>query len=367
MMGIYRRAVRPLLFRLDPEWVHNAAISLGHAVGRLGAAAAVRTLYGFSDPRLRQRFGALDFANPVGLAAGFDKNGKAVRTLAAVGFGSVEVGSVSAHSSSGNAMSPRLFRLPADEAIVVYYGVPNDGALTVSRRLARAGLGVPLGVNLVETNSGRPVAVDDVIAEFTDAARAFVGVADYLSLNLNCPNTTGGHSPFDDAARLRELLGEYRGISDIPPVFVKLTATDNPVRRDAVLQAIEGFDCVAGLIFNLPPGTNYAGLKTPPAELNRMPGTLCGRPARELVNAAIRAWFPHVDRRRHLIIGSGGIAGAEDAYEKIRLGASLLQLYTALIYSGPGLVREINRGLCRLLERDGFGHLSEAIGADNQT
>ena len=108
MMGIYRRAVRPLLFRLDPEWVHTAAISLGHTVGRLGAAAAVRTLYGFSDPRLRQRCGALDFANPVGLAAGFDKNGKAVRTLAAVGFGSVEVGAVSAHSSSGNAMSPRL-------------------------------------------------------------------------------------------------------------------------------------------------------------------------------------------------------------------------------------------------------------------
>ena len=362
-MSIYRFLVRPLLFRVDPERVHNATIALGDAIGRTGLVAdAVRALFEFDDPRLRQRLAGLDFANPVGLAAGFDKSGKAVRGLAAAGFGAIEVGSVSAHFSAGNPERPRLFRLPADEAIVVYYGVPNDGATAVAARLSRSPAPIPVGVNLVETNTGQSVPAEEVIDEFNQAARAFAGVADYLSLNLNCPNTTGGHSPFDDAPRLRELLSGYAGIDEIPPVFVKLTASEDPHRRDSVLEAIDGYDFVKGLIFNLPPGAPYDGLKTPTAELARMPGTLCGRPARELVNRAIRFWFPHVDRDRHIIIGSGGISSAEDAYEKIRLGASLVQLYTALVFKGPGLVKQINRGLCRLLERDGFANISEAVG-----
>ena len=147
-------------------------------------------------------------------------------------------------------------------------------------------------------------------------------------------------------------------------MFLKLTASADPGRRDGVLEAIDGFPFVKGIIFNLPPGIPSQGLKTPPAELARLPGTLCGPPVRELVNQAIRAWYPCLDHSRHVIVGSGGISSAEDAYEKIRLGAALLQLYTALVFRGPGIVREINRGLCRLLERDGFSHLGEAVGAD---
>ena len=364
-MSLYLRAVRPLLFRLDPERAHNGAIALGAALGRAGAAAAaVRRLCHFEDPRLRQQVAGMTFANPVGLAAGFDKSGRAVRGLASLGFGSLEVGSVSSRPSRGNSERPRLFRLPADEAIVVYYGVPNDGAEVVARRLGRSRVNVPLGVNLVETNTGIPVAADEVTAELSEAAQAFPGVADYLALNLNCPNTSGGRSPFDDAARIRELLHILASIPGLPPVFLKLTASADPGRRDGVLAAIDGFPFVKGIVFNLPPGISRQGLKTPAPELARMPGTLCGPPLRELVNRAIRAWYPHLDHSRHVIVGSGGISSAADAYEKIRLGATLLQLYTALVFRGPGIVREINRGLCRLLERDGFSHLSEAVGAD---
>ena len=202
-------------------------------------------------------------------------------------------------------------------------------------------------------------------AELSEAAAAFAGVAGYLALNLNCPNTAGGLSPFDDAAKIRELLGLLAGIPGLPPVFLKLTASADPGRRDGVLEAIDGFPFVKGIVFNLPPGIPAQGLRTPAAELARMPGTLCGPPVRELVKQAIRAWYPCLDRSRHVIVGSGGISSAEDAYEKIRLGASLLQLYTALVFRGPGIVREINRGLCRLLERDGFSHLGEAVGADH--
>ena len=364
-MSLYRRAVRPLLFRLDPERVHNGAIALGAALGRTAAAsAAAGRLCRFEDDRLRQQVAGMTFANPVGLAAGFDKSGKAVRGLASLGFGSIEVGSVSAHPSRGNPERPRLFRLPADEAIVVYYGVPNDGAEVVARRLARSRVDLPLGVNLVETNTGVPVPAGEVIAELNEAAQAFAGVADYLALNLNCPNTSGGRSPFDNAAMIRELLGLLAAIPGLPPVFLKLTASTDPDRRDGVLEAIDSFPFVKGIIFNLPPGIPAQGLRTPAPELAGMPGTLCGPPVRGLVNEAIRAWYPRLDRSRHVIVGSGGISCAAEAYEKIRLGATLLQLYTALVFRGPGIVREINRGLCRLLERDGFSHLSEAVGAD---
>lgn len=365
-MNLYRRALRPLLFRLDPERAHNGAIALGAALGRTGfGATAAGRLFRFEDDRLRQQVGGMTFANPVALAAGFDKSGRAVRGLASLGFGSIEVGSVSERPSKGNPERPRLFRLPADEAIVVYYGVPNDGAEVVARRLARCGVKVPLGVNLVETNTGVPVAAGEVMGELSEAAQAFSGIAGYLALNLNCPNTSGGRSPFDDAAMIRELLGLLAGIPGLPPVFLKLTASADPARRDGVLEAIDGFPLVKGIIFNLPPGIPAQGLRTPAAELARMPGTLCGPPVRELVNQAIRAWYPHLDHSRHVIVGSGGISSAEDAYDKIRLGATLLQLYTALVFRGPGIVREINRGLCRLLERDGFSHLSEAVGADH--
>ena len=365
-MSLYRSVVRAVLFRFDPERAHNVAIAFGGLVGKLGpVAAAANKLFRYEDARLEQNLAGIHFANPVGLAAGFDKSGKAVRGLAASGFGSIEVGSVSAHRSEGNAQRPRLFRLPADEAIIVYYGVPNDGAEVVARRLAASPMNTPLGVNLVETNTGEAPEPDEVVAELVAAARPFAGVADYLSLNLNCPNTTAGRSPFDDAARIRELLSGYTGIEDLPPVFVKLTASDDPQRRDTVLAAIDGFDFVKGIIFNLPPGAPYEGLRTPVSELAKMPGTLCGRPVKQLVNSAIRAWYPHMDRRRHIIIGSGGIFTAEDAYEKIRLGASLVQLYTAFVFRGPAIAKEINRGLCRLLERDGLNHLADAVGADH--
>ena len=197
-MSLYRRAVRPLLFRLDPERAHNGAIALGAALGRTGFEAAVGRLFRFEDDRLRQQVAGMTFANPVGLAAGFDKSGRAVRGLASIGFGSIEVGSVSARSSRGNAERPRLFRLPADEAIAVYYGVPNDGAEVVARRLARSRVDLPLGVNLVETNTGVPVPAGEVTGELSEAAAALAGVADYLALNLNCPNTGGGRSPSYD-------------------------------------------------------------------------------------------------------------------------------------------------------------------------
>ena len=357
--------LRPLFFRLDPEWIHRATLSAVGAAGRIPPVRGLlRGLLAVDDPRLRVEAGGLSFPNPVGLAAGFDKNGIAMEGLAAAGFGFVEVGSVSAHPSAGNPERPRLFRVPEDEAIVVYYGVPNDGAEAVARRFA-SGLAVPLGINLVETNTGRPAGADEVVEELVAAMRPFLGLADYATLNLNCPNTTLGESPFDDPDTLRSLLAGYGHYESMPPTFLKVVPTTDPATIEGTLAAMDPFPFVKGIVFGLPTGKPYENLRTPARVLDRMPGTLCGRPAGGLIDASIRAWYRRMDRGRHVIVGTGGIFTAEDAYKKIRLGATLVQVYTALVYHGPGLVKRINRGLGRLLARDGFDRVSDAVGAED--
>ena len=363
-MSLYRY-LRPFLFSLDPEWIHRVTLSAVGAAGRVPPVRGlIRSLFTVDDPRLRVEAGGLAFPNPVGLAAGFDKNGVAMEGLAAAGFGFVEVGSVSAFPSSGNPDRPRLFRVPKDDAIVVFYGVPNDGAEAVARRFASTRLPVPLGINLVETNTGSPADEDEVVEELITAMGPFLGLADYVTLNLNCPNTTLGRSPFDNPDTLRSLLEGYAQYEAMPPTFLKVVPTTDPGTIEGTLAAIDPFPFVKGVVFGLPTGKPYDNLKTPAQVLDGMPGTLCGRPTREMINASIRAWFGRMDRGRHVIVGTGGVFTAEDVYEKIRMGATLVQLYTALVYHGPGLVKRINRGLCRLMTRDGLGRISDAVGAD---
>ena len=364
-MSLYR-LLRPLFFRLDPEWIHRFTLSAVGAAGRVPPVRSLlRGLFAADDPRLRVEAGGLAFPNPVGLAAGFDKNGVAMEGLAAAGFGFVEVGSVSAYPSAGNPGRPRLFRVPKDEAIVVNYGVPNDGAEAVAQRFASTKLPVPLGINLVETNTGRPADADEVVEELVAAMQPFLGLVDYATLNLNCPNTTSGRSPFDDPVILRSLLAGYARYDAMPPTFLKVVPTTDPGTIERTLATMDPFLFVKGIVFGLPTGKPSDNLQTPRRQLAALPGTLCGPTVRELINASIKAWYPWMDHGRHVIVGTGGISTAEDVYEKIRLGATIVQLYTSLVYHGPGLVKRINRGLCRLMSRDGLTRVSDAVGLDN--
>ncbi len=265
-MSVYRSVVRPLLFRCDAESVHNQAIALASRAGRSSLlCSCLSKWYAVADPRLATKVAGLHFANPVGLAAGFDKSARAVDCLAALGFGFLEIGSVSAEPSDGNPR-PRLFRLPLDEAIIVNYGVPNDGAEIVARRISERRSTVPLGVNLIETNAGRPASFDEVLEQFARIAALFRGRVDYLALNLNCPNTAGGQSPLMQPDYLGRLLESLAGIENLPPMFLKVTATADPEKIEALLQAVDPFRFVAGFSFNIPPGKNYP-LRTSPAEV----------------------------------------------------------------------------------------------------
>jgi dihydroorotate dehydrogenase len=362
-MTLYTTFIRPFAFRLDPETAHHLAIAAGSRLG--WASKAMRAVTRGDDERLSIDVAGLHFPSPIGLAAGFDKSGLAVSALAGIGFGSVEIGSISVDASTGNS-KPRLWRLPDDRAIVVHYGLPNDGAGMIAERLSKTTLPVPLGVNLVVTNRGAgsaPLTADQIIGEYVSAAKVMAPRADYLMLNLSCPNTVDGRDFFADTAHLDACLGALDGAKLTLPVFLKVSPLGGIAAIERLLAAAATRTFVSGFMFNLPP-VKPDGLHTPAEIWRALPGAVSGPPASALADFCIRETFRRMDRKRHVLIGAGGVASADDAYAKIRLGASLVQLLTALIYQGPGVVRRITTGLAQLLARDGVKNVAEVVGVD---
>jgi dihydroorotate dehydrogenase len=362
-MSLYSTFVRPLAFRLDPEAAHHLAIAAGAGLG--WAAQAMRAATHIDDPTLATDVAGLHFPDPIGLAAGFDKSGSAVRTLAGLGFGSVEIGSISLDPSTGNP-KPRLWRLPDDQAIVVYYGLPNDGAAAITDRLSGTRLPVPLGINLVVTNRGPgapSLNADQIIGEYVAAARTTAPHADYLMLNLSCPNTADGRDFFADAGHLNACLAALDETGLRLPVFLKVSPLGGIAAIERVLAAANDRKFVSGFMFNLPP-LKPEGLRTPKHVWRDMPGAVSGPPSAALADFCLRETFRRMDRKRHVLISAGGVSTAADAYAKLRMGASLVQLLTALIYQGPGLVSTITAGLAQLLARDGVKNVADVVGAD---
>jgi dihydroorotate dehydrogenase len=364
--GAYEQILRPILFHLDAERAHNLSVRACELVGRSPLLLAeLWERFRFEDSRLRVRVGRLEFANPIGLAAGFDKSGRAVAAMASLGFGHVEIGSVSAYPSRGNP-KPRLHRLPDDLATIVNYGLPNDGADVVAARLH--GLNVPslVGVNLVKTNDpARPASEAEVFDDYARSAARLSGVGDYVCLNLSCPNTTDGREFFGDVARIDALLSRVVPIVTKPLLLkIKPLADDGYYRE--LIAAAEAHPIVAGIEINLPPGKPaQMRFNTSRDVVQCRPGSVSGKPVEPIINSALSQLFRILGPQHRIkLVAAGGVFRAEDAYRKIKLGASLVQLYTALVYRGPGLVKEILEGLVRLLDRDGDRSVVEAIGAE---
>jgi dihydroorotate dehydrogenase (fumarate)/dihydroorotate dehydrogenase len=365
-MTVYTRFVRPLLFHVDPERMHDFAIATAEVAGKFEwLCSAIRKQCLYDDPVLACEVEGLSFRHPVGLAAGFDKSGRGISLWESFGFSHVEIGSVSARFSAGNPR-PRLFRLPEDRAIVVNYGLPNDGAECVARRLSVLHLTAPLGVNIVNTNHGpgaAPEPNERIVADYVESIRRLEPHAGYLSLNLSCPNTCDGRAFVSDAARVRVLLDAVAELRPQKPVFLKVAPFSDLATLHSFLATATSYSFIRGFAVNLPPG-KPAGMSTPPERLAAMPGAVSGRPAEAAANRTIAELYRRLDSRRYRIIGAGGVFTAEDAWLKIRLGASLVQVLTALIYEGPTVVRRICEGLAQIAHREGLHNLQEAVGCD---
>jgi dihydroorotate dehydrogenase len=335
---IYSRVLRPALFRLgggDPEVAHERTVSALRALARVPPAISVlRRYFGGSSPRTI--FG-VRFPGPVGLAAGMDKDGRALPAWPALGFGFVEVGTVTRHPQPGNPR-PRLFRLPDSEAIINRMGFNNAGADALAARLGALGpLGVPLGISI---GKSKITPVDDAVSDYLYSARALHPHADYFAINVSSPNTPGLRS-LQDRAALDTLLGALRADTAVP-LLVKI-APD--LTDDALAELLEVCDAhqVDGLIAT---NTTLARGGLAPADVPRAtePGGLSGRPLAPRTRDVVAFISKHTSGNLP-IIAVGGIRTPTDARRMFDAGASLIQLYTGLIYQGPGLVRQINRAL----------------------
>ena len=313
------------------------------------------------NARLRQRVAGLPFENPLGLAAGLDKQGTAVAAWAALGFGHAEIGTVTPRPQPGNPR-PRMFRLPADTALINRLGFNSMGALEVANNLAAvAGRSMQVGVNV---GKNRLTPIDRAVDDYVRAVEALHRYADYFTVNVSSPNTEGLRT-LQEAVTLRSLVetvvAHVRSVANRPiPVFAKFSpdspAADLLASVDAALSG-----GASGVIAT---NTTVArdGLASP-AALAAEAGGLSGAPLRAAANRACQQVFRHIGRRAP-VIGVGGIFNADEAYERIRSGATLVQMYTGFIYEGPAAPGRILRGLAARLERDGFNSVTEAIGVD---
>jgi len=345
-------AVKPLLFSLPPETAHTLVSRGLEAVQNTPVEGLLRDRYVVDDDRLATEAFGLRFPNPVGVAAGFDKNARIPRTLAAIGFGHVEVGGVTAEAQTGNPR-PRMFRLRPDRALINRMGFNNEGADAVGDRLDDTALPhVPIGVNLGKSKS-TPLA--DAPADYRYTYERVADAADYFVINVSSPNTPGLRS-LQNRDSLEAIVDELQD-AGAAPLLVKLSPDLPGPAIEEALDVVAANDLDGVVVAN----TTTERPESLQSPSQAEPGGLSGDPIEERSTGLVGFVAERTDVP---VVGVGGISDAAGAYRKIRAGADVVQLYTGLVYEGPSLAREINEGLLDLLEADGFDHVSEAVGAD---
>ncbi|OWK33866.1 quinone-dependent dihydroorotate dehydrogenase [Sphingomonas dokdonensis] len=338
-------ALRPALFALDAERAHRLTIRGLAAWGRIGTPGA-RVV---ADPVLATRVAGLDFANPLGVAAGVDKDGEAVTGLHALGFGAVEVGTLTPLAQPGN-LKPRLFRLVEDGAVINRMGFNNGGLSAALHRLPAKRRGV-MGLNV-----GANKDAADRIADYVGGVTAAAKVADYVTINVSSPNTPGLRD-LQHGAALRDLLAATREAAGSRPLFLKVAPDLDVAAIDDIARAVIDHRLDALILGN-------TTISRPPLSSANAgeSGGLSGAPLKALARQKL-AEFRTATGAAIPLIAVGGIDSGAEAYARIRAGASLVQLYSAMVYAGPGLPLRILRDLAALLRRDGYASVSSAVGA----
>ncbi|MDO8490297.1 MAG: quinone-dependent dihydroorotate dehydrogenase [bacterium] len=356
---LYASILKKILFCFDPEDVHDRMLTMGKILGSNRLTRLVCAFFfAYEHPILQQTIDGVVYKNPIGLAAGFDKNAELVDILSAVGFGFAEGGSITGEPCEGNA-KPRLWRLPKSRALVVNYGLKNDGCVSISSRLRGRTFEIPIGISIAKTNCPTTVDVPAGIADYVKAFSTFSDIGAYRTINISCPNAFGGE-PFTDPKSLDALLMEIDKLPSSKPTYIKISPDLSLDEINTLLIIIERHH-VAGIICG-----NLTKTRVNPGLIDEnipTKGGISGKPTEDLSNALISHIWKKT-KGKLVIIGCGGVFTAEDAYRKIRKGASLIQMITGMIYEGPQVIGGINRGLVELLQRDGFSNISEAVGVD---
>jgi dihydroorotate dehydrogenase len=365
----YQYGVRPLLFSLDPEAAHHFAIATCRRISESPILQAIaKSTFYYSDSRLSQTLWNLKFENPVGLAAGFDKNAEAIGAWERLGFGFAEVGTITAHAQSGNPQ-PRLFRLPSDRAVLNRMGFNNRGATATATALKNYlqthKLSIPLGLNL---GKSKITEIADSKLDYAESLRSLYEFGDYFVVNVSSPNTPNLRD-LQATDQLCAILAELNPINTAnKPILVKIAPDLNDADIVEVVKASQAYG-VAGII-----ATNTTisrqNLTTTHLSITGKPvteeaGGISGQPVRDRSLAVINLIW-QTTQGSLPIIGVGGIFTAEDAWQKITAGAAIVQVYTGLIYEGPMIVKNILQGLVAKLEAHGLDNIQQAIGLAHQ-
>lgn len=344
---------------MDPENVHDFFTTSGRFLGSNSFTKAItKTFFSYSNPALEQTILGVKFSNPIGLAAGFDKNALLTSILPSVGFGFMEVGTITGERCEGNP-KPRLWRLKKSKSLVIYYGLKNDGSDAISNRLKNRKLEIPLITSIGKTNIENTVETEKGIRDYLKAYKQLINIGQFSDINISCPNAFGGQ-PFSDPEKLDQLLTEIEKVATKKPLLLKMPPDLNDKQLDSILEVakkhkVTGFIC-----------TNLTKIRTSKIIDDFVPekGSFSGKVVENLSNDLIGRIYKKT-KGEYIIIGCGGVFSAEDAYKKIKLGASLVQLITGMIFEGPQVIGEINLGLVKLLQKDGYKNISQAIGTAN--
>ncbi|MCO6429995.1 MAG: quinone-dependent dihydroorotate dehydrogenase [Deltaproteobacteria bacterium] len=348
------KLLRPLLFKLDSESAHHLLIKVSQLAKLAPIRQLLSTIYAHNDPALKLKVFDLNFDNPIGLAAGFDKECQMFELLSAIGFGSVEFGTITAQPQPGNPR-PRIFRLPEDEALINRMGFPSQGADLLAKRLSllprNAADRIRIGINIGKTKAV-PIerAQEDYVASFSKLKE----YGDYFVLNVSSPNTPELRM-LQERTRLNDLLRALQAVNiDQAPLLIKVAPDLSYAEIDDILECCQQHS-ISGIIAT---NTTFSrdGLKSSSSER----GGLSGRPlfARSY---DIVSYIAKRTERKFPIVAVGGVFSAEDAYKMMQAGASLVQVYTALVYEGPAVVMRIKRGLSKIVAQEGVSSISELI------
>lgn len=361
MAFFYQKVVKPHFFRHDPEEVHNRMTARGERLGQSTMRKKlIAVVLANHDHALQQSMHGLTFNSPIGLAAGFDYEARLPQLLPALGFGFGSMGSFTLQPYEGNPR-PMLGRLPKSRSLMVNKGFKNDGATAVAAKLTNQHFAIPVGISIGRTNGQmtQEESVRDITQSFTIMEAAPLHHA-YYELNISCPNLSGDVT-FYEPSKLEELLHAVRQLNMKRPLFIKMPITLSDAETDALLQVIVRYPVAGVILGNLQKDRKNPALH--PDEVAKFSvGNFSGKPTEQRSNELIHQAYKKYGQQL-TIIGCGGVFNAQDAYQKIVLGASLVQLITGMIFQGPQMIAQINAQLPVLLKRDGFTNLGQAIGS----